>query len=418
MASDDESLVQHPYPSSSSSSASPAHRQADSTTFTVQELRLATSAGKEGKKVYVPSYMGKDELCAVCGDKATGYHYHCLTCEGCKGFFRRTVQKNLESTYSCKVVGRCDIDRTSRSHCQRCRYDKCIAMGMALDLVLDNGRRQAKRRLIDNNRQKRRHEETVRQALERSSPTQNEWALLWAATEAHRATSAQGNCWKEHRRFLHEAIGPTLTQPAEDDHDKVNMKAFCKFLSIITPAITRVVDFAKRLPKFCELPCEDQIVLLKGCCMEIMSLRAAVRYDSESKTLTLNGEIAVTREQFKNGGLGAVSDSIFDLAQSLAAFNLDDTEVALLQAVLLFSSDRPGLHGVVAVERAQDEYLLTLEHYINHKARSIQYFWPKLLMKVTDLRLIGASHSAQLLHMKVECPTELFPPLFLEVFED
>uniref|UniRef100_A0A8C4QB30 Thyroid hormone receptor beta n=1 Tax=Eptatretus burgeri TaxID=7764 RepID=A0A8C4QB30_EPTBU len=377
MASDDESLVQHPQPSSSSSPASPAHRQAD---------------------MYIPSYMGKDELCAVCGDKATGYHYHCLTCEGCKGFFRRTVQKSLESTYSCKVVGRCNIDRTSRSHCQRCRYDKCIAMGMALDLVLDNGRRQAKRRLIDNNRQKRRHKETIRQA--------------------HRATSAQGNCWKEHRRFLHEAIGPTLTPPAEDDLDKVNMKAFCKFLSIITPAITRVVDFAKRLPKFCELPCEDQIVLLKGCCMEIMSLRAAVRYDSESKTLTLNGEIAVTREQFKHGGLGAVSDSIFDLAQSLAAFNLDDTEVALLQAVLLFSSDRPGLHGVVAVEQAQDEYLLTLEHYINHKARSIQYFWPKLLMKVTDLRLIGASHSAQLLHMKVECPTELFPPLFLEVFED
>lgn len=26
--------------------------------------------------------------CAVCGDRATGYHFHALTCEGCKGFFR------------------------------------------------------------------------------------------------------------------------------------------------------------------------------------------------------------------------------------------------------------------------------------------------------------------------------------------
>lgn len=33
---------------------------------------------------YVPSYLDKDEICVVCGDKATGYHYRCITCEGCK----------------------------------------------------------------------------------------------------------------------------------------------------------------------------------------------------------------------------------------------------------------------------------------------------------------------------------------------
>lgn len=103
---------------------------------------------------------------------------------------------------------------------------------------------------------------------------------------------------------------------------------------------------------FCvlQLPCEDQIILLKGCCMEIMSLRAAIRYDPESETLTLSGEMAVKREQLKNGGLGVVSDAIFDLGKSLAQFNLDDTEVALLQAVLLMSSGgalptaRPQMH--------------------------------------------------------------------------
>lgn len=91
-------------------------------------------------------------------------------------------------------------------------------------------------------------------------------------------------------------------------------------------------------PATLQLPCEDQIILLKGCCMEIMSLRAAVRYDPESDTLTLSGEMAVKREQLKNGGLGVVSDAIFELGKSLSAFNLDDTEVALLQAVLLMST--------------------------------------------------------------------------------
>lgn len=31
---------------------------------------------------------GEEKVCAVCGDHATGYHFHVMTCEGCKGFFR------------------------------------------------------------------------------------------------------------------------------------------------------------------------------------------------------------------------------------------------------------------------------------------------------------------------------------------
>ncbi|KAG5851613.1 hypothetical protein ANANG_G00053510 [Anguilla anguilla] len=28
------------------------------------------------------------KVCQVCGDRATGYHFNALSCEGCKGFFR------------------------------------------------------------------------------------------------------------------------------------------------------------------------------------------------------------------------------------------------------------------------------------------------------------------------------------------
>lgn len=40
---------------------------------------------------YIPSYLEKDEPCVVCGDKATGYHYRCITCEGCKVSVRATT---------------------------------------------------------------------------------------------------------------------------------------------------------------------------------------------------------------------------------------------------------------------------------------------------------------------------------------
>ncbi|RXM34756.1 Thyroid hormone receptor alpha [Acipenser ruthenus] len=353
---------------------------------------------------YIPSYLEKDEPCVVCRDKATGYHYRCITCEGCKGFFRRTIQKNLHPTYSCKYDGGCIIDKITRNQCQLCRFKKCIA-------------RVAKRHLIEENRERRRKEETLRTLQDRPEPTALEWELIAIVTEAHQHTNAQGSHWKQKRKFLPEDIGQSPVT-ATSDGDKVDLEAFSEFTKIITPAITRVVNFAKKLPMFSELPCEDQIILLKGCCMEIMSLRAAVRYDPDSETLTLSGEMAVKREQLKNGGLGVISDAIFDLGKSLAQFSRDDTEVALLQAVLLMSSDRSGLLCVDKIEKCQERYLLAFEHYINYRKHSLPHFWPKLLMKVTDLRMIGACHASRFLHMKVECPTELFPPLFLEVFED
>ena len=39
---------------------------------------------------------GSGLLCAVCGDNAACQHYGVRTCEGCKGFFKRTVQKNAK----------------------------------------------------------------------------------------------------------------------------------------------------------------------------------------------------------------------------------------------------------------------------------------------------------------------------------
>ena len=66
--------------------------------------------------------------CVVCNDKATGYHYGVFTCEGCKGFFKRTVQKQLE--YTCKGDGNCEVNQINRNRCQYCRFQKCVAQGM------------------------------------------------------------------------------------------------------------------------------------------------------------------------------------------------------------------------------------------------------------------------------------------------
>ena len=69
-------------------------------------------------------------LCAVCGDNAACQHYGVRTCEGCKGFFKRTVQKNAK--YVCLADKNCPVDKRRRNRCQYCRFQKCLHFGMVI----------------------------------------------------------------------------------------------------------------------------------------------------------------------------------------------------------------------------------------------------------------------------------------------
>ncbi|CAG11045.1 unnamed protein product [Tetraodon nigroviridis] len=68
------------------------------------------------------------QLCLVCGDIASGYHYGVASCEACKAFFKRTIQGNIE--YSCPATNECEITKRRRKSCQACRFMKCLTVGM------------------------------------------------------------------------------------------------------------------------------------------------------------------------------------------------------------------------------------------------------------------------------------------------
>lgn len=72
-------------------------------------------------------------ICAVCGDNAACQHYGVRTCEGCKGFFKRTVQKAAK--YTCLGSKDCVVDKRRRNRCQFCRFQKCLSVGMVKEVV-------------------------------------------------------------------------------------------------------------------------------------------------------------------------------------------------------------------------------------------------------------------------------------------
>ncbi|XP_057276854.1 vitamin D3 receptor-like [Pezoporus wallicus] len=67
-------------------------------------------------------------ICGVCGDKATGFHFNAMTCEGCKGFFRRSMKR--KAMFTCPFNGDCKITKDNRRHCQACRLKRCVDIGM------------------------------------------------------------------------------------------------------------------------------------------------------------------------------------------------------------------------------------------------------------------------------------------------
>ncbi|KAL5006005.1 hypothetical protein ScPMuIL_017163 [Solemya velum] len=94
-------------------------------------------APKENGRVYPGPFKTEEKIkpkdkrpnpgyCEVCGCTVAGYNYGVYSCEGCKGFFRRSVYRN-ETYRPCNNGGKCNKNIRS---CQECRMKKCFSVGM------------------------------------------------------------------------------------------------------------------------------------------------------------------------------------------------------------------------------------------------------------------------------------------------
>nr|1YNW_A Chain A, Vitamin D3 Receptor [Homo sapiens] len=98
-------------------------------------------------------------ICGVCGDRATGFHFNAMTCEGCKGFFRRSMKR--KALFTCAANGDCRITKDNRRACQACRLKRCVDIGMMKEFILTDEEVQRKREMI----LKRKEEEALKDSL-------------------------------------------------------------------------------------------------------------------------------------------------------------------------------------------------------------------------------------------------------------
>ncbi|CAF0864734.1 unnamed protein product [Brachionus calyciflorus] len=104
---------------------------------------------KKFKKVEPTYNFGK---CNVCSDRATGIHYGVPSCEGCKGFFKRSLERNEE--YVCYYGYNCEMTPKQRKRCKYCRWQACLRGGMSLDSArMGRISRDEREKIIKENRE-------------------------------------------------------------------------------------------------------------------------------------------------------------------------------------------------------------------------------------------------------------------------
>ncbi|XP_008335524.1 oxysterols receptor LXR-alpha [Cynoglossus semilaevis] len=370
-----------------------------------------TSASTDGhpvkrKKGPAPKMLG-NEVCSVCGDKASGFHYNVLSCEGCKGFFRRSVIKGAK--YSCKNNGRCEMDMYMRRKCQQCRLRKCREAGMLEQCVLSEEQIRTKK-------MKKQEEETARTSTVVTPTLPQETASLDPQQQEmiEKLVAMQKQCNK--RSFLDRPKVTPWPQSQDPQNREVRQQRFAHFTELAIMSVQEIVDFAKQLPGFLELTREDQIALLKTSTIEIMLLETSRRYNPAIDSITFLKDFSYNKEDFAKAGLQfEFINPIFEFSKGMNDLQLDEAEYALLIAINIFSADRPNVQDHDLVERLQQPYVDALRSYIMIKRPNDHLMFPRMLMKLVSLRTLSSVHSEQVFALRLQ--DKKLPPLLSEIWD-
>ncbi|XP_008061770.1 oxysterols receptor LXR-beta [Carlito syrichta] len=383
---------------------------------------------RKRKKGPAPKMLGH-ELCRVCGDTASGFHYNVLSCEGCKGFFRRSVVRGGAGRYACRGSGTCQMDAFMRRKCQQCRLRKCKEAGMREQCVLSE--EQIRKKKIQKQQQQTQSPGGPAGGSSSASgpgaspggpeacgqgPGDGESIQLTAAQELmiQQLVAAQLQCNK--RSFSDQPKVTPWPLGADPQSRDARQQRFAHFTELAIISVQEIVDFAKQVPGFLQLGREDQIALLKASTIEIMLLETARRYNHETECITFLKDFTYSKDDFYRAGLQVeFINPIFEFSRAMRRLGLDDAEYALLIAINIFSADRPNVQEPGRVEALQQPYVEALLSYTRIKRPQDQLRFPRMLMKLVSLRTLSSVHSEQVFALRLQ--DKKLPPLLSEIWD-
>nr|CAD7461501.1 unnamed protein product [Timema tahoe] len=381
----------------------------------------------------IPGRILYDIPCKVCQDHSSGKHYGIFACDGCAGFFKRSIRRQRQYVCKAKSEGSCMVDKTHRNQCRACRLNKCLEAGMNKDAVQhERGPRNS----------------TLRRQMalyfkEPGSPSSSPLGDLSSGLRPHppvldlalpkvTSTSSHNHPRNEHHPPHHLLPSPGiatatfLCTPGQAPKFPLGFPLPTPFSLHTTEAVCESaarllfmnVKWAKNVPAFTNLHFKDQLMLLESSWRELFVLGAA----QFLLPMELGPLIA---------SCGALADSeralallqevkVFqDTIDKFRAMTVDPHEYACLRAIVLFKTafngssspvsstsgpscpsssptsttsttgDTKTLRDVPAVAALQDHTQLTLNKYISTAHPGQPFRFGKLLLLLPCLRAVS-----------------------------
>ncbi|XP_019907339.2 nuclear receptor subfamily 4 group A member 1 isoform X2 [Esox lucius] len=331
-----------------------------------------------------PKHTTGNESCVVCGDNAVCQHYGVRTCEGCKGFFKRTVQKNTK--YLCLANQHCPVDKQRRNRCQFCRFQKCLAVGMVKEVVRTDSLKGRRGRLPSKTKE-------TQELLSTVSPVNIIECLVMAHVESNPDVG----------KLDYSKCQETVLSLSE----KVDAGDIKQFYDLLMVSMDMIRKWADSIPEFTAFCSEDRELLLESAFLELFILRLAYRTNPETEKVVFCNGLILHRMQCV-GTFGDWIDSIIDFSQSLHRMNLDISSFSCLTTLVLIT-DRHGLKEPKRVEVFQNKIITCLRDHISSLTYgSIQpNYLSCLLGKLPKLRTLCTQGLQRIFYLKME---NLVPP--------